>query len=583
MLSRSLNYLVSASLPLARCRQPVALVVATLLILANGMRTARAEEKPAVLPPVNQPPQIAKPDLGAASAASTPRGPVAVLTIRGELTDITVESLRRRVDEAKAGGVNTIVFELDTPGGLVTSSIAIADLIRELDSIHTVAWVNPNAHSGGALVALACDEIIMTRSSRIGDSQVIMGGPTGAMPIPKELQPKAYTPVLADFRQSARLNGYDQTLCESFVVPDREVWWVENIKTGERKFVLREEKLALVGEEPKPAKTTPGTDPSPENAGDTPALPTALAEHEWRLVTRYHDAVLGQEADVIQPVVKADQLLEMHPSEAMAFGFCKAIVSSESELRARYGAIPLLRLAPNWSEELAFWLTSMYVRGFLLLVIFLSAYVEFHTAGTGLPGLVALIALAIFVGAPYLTGLANVWEIILIILGIGLIALEILVIPGFGVAGIAGLIVLLIGLLATFLPDEPGRTFPFSFPNMPGTMAFLQSGLQTIVAAMATSLIGMVILGRYLPKSPLFHHLVPPNPTAAETRVEDPYLGLARPGDLGEAVGSLRPAGKARLSGALVDVVTQGEFLDAGARVEVVERRGNVVVVRRAT
>ncbi len=507
-------------------------------------------------------------------------GPVAVLSVHGELTDVTVESLRRRIAEAKAKGVTTIVFDLDTPGGLVTSSIAIADLIREMDAIHTVAWVNPNAHSGGALVALACDELVMTRSSRIGDSQVIMGGPTGAMPVPKELQPKAYTPVLADFRQSARLNGYDQVLCEALVIPEHEVWWIEHAKTGERKFVLREDKLALVGDgASKPKKSSDETAASAENAD----AKSQADEHEWRLVKKYFDPILGQEADVIQPVVRSDQLLEMSAGEATAFGFCKAIVSSEPELRERCKATSLVRFDPNWSEELTFWLPSMYVRGFLLLVIFLSAYVEFHTAGTGLPGLVALIALGIFVGAPYLTGLANVWEILLVVIGIVLIALEIFVIPGFGVAGISGIALVLFGLLATFVPDEPGRTFPFYIPSMPGTMEFLQTGLKTIVSAMATSLVGMVILSRYLPKSPLFRRLVPANPTAAETRVDDPYFGMARPGDLGEAIGSLRPSGKARFGGALVDVVTQGDFVETGARVEIVERHGNVVVVRRAT
>lgn len=525
-------------------------------------------------------PAAASVDSRKAAKPSAAMGPVAVLSVHDELTDVTVESLRRRIAEAKAKGVSTIVFDLDTPGGLVTSSIAIADLIREMDTIHTVAWVNPNAHSGGALVALACDELIMTRSSRIGDSQVIMGGPTGAMPVPKELQPKAYTPVLADFRQSARLNGYDQVLCEALVIPEHEVWWIENVKTGERKFVLREDKLTLVGENDSNSKTAKDeARPSDESAD----AKSPTKEYEWRLVKKYHDPILNQETDVIQPVVRSDQLLEMSAGEATAYGFCKAIVSGEQELRTRYGVTAVFRFDPNWSEELTFWLTSMYVRGFLLLVIFLSAYVEFHTAGTGLPGLVALIALGIFVGAPYLTGLANVWEILLIVLGVALIALEIFVVPGFGVAGISGIALLLFGLLATFLPDEPGRTFPFYIPTMPGTLAFLETGFKTIVSAMATSLVGMVILSRYLPKSPLFHRLVPANPTAADTLVADPYMGMARPGDIGEAIGSLRPSGKARFGGMLVDVVTEGDFLDPGSRVEILERRGNVVVVRRAT
>ncbi|MCH9003490.1 MAG: ATP-dependent Clp protease proteolytic subunit [Planctomycetes bacterium] len=186
--------------------------------------------------------------------ATTSTANAAIIHLDGEITDVMVESIRRRMVEAEKKGVELIIFDLDTPGGLVSSSIAIADLIKNLPDIKTVAWVNPNAHSGGAIVAVACDEIVMARSSRIGDSQVIMGGPGGVGAVPEDLQPKAYTPVLAEFRASARLNGYDQTLCEAFVLPDREVWWLENTKTEERKFVFGAEKRRLLGEREKPSQ-----------------------------------------------------------------------------------------------------------------------------------------------------------------------------------------------------------------------------------------------------------------------------------------------------------------------------------------
>lgn len=522
----------------------------------------------------------------------------AVISIKGEITDVTVESVRRRIDEAKAAGVNRIVFELDTPGGLVTSSIAIADLIKTLNDarpeIHTVAWVNPNAHSGGSIVAVAADEIVMARSSRIGDSQVILGGPEGVQAVPEDLQAKAYSPVLTEFRASARLNGYDPVLCEAMVIPEREVWWLENTRTGEREFVFRDEKLRRMGE--KEEKFTKKKPAPKEEAGDEAEAEQVEDEEpeevsrtlihsdavvgEWKLVETYHDVLRDVPVDVVQPVERADELLEMSQSEAVAYGFCKAIVTTDEQLRERYAILQLNRMDPSWSEALAFWLTSMYVRGFLMVIILLGAYVEFHTPGLGLPGLVALIALGIFVGAPYLTGLANVWEILLIVAGMAFIAIEIFLLPGFGVAGISGAVMLLFGLVATFVPEEPGRYFPLFVPSLPGTMYGLKVGLTTVVGSLATSLIGMFILSKYLPSLPVFNRIVAPNPTPSEVQVEDPYRGLARVGDVGEAEGPLRPAGKARFGVMLVDVVTEGEFLDPHARVEVIERRGNRVVVR---
>lgn len=514
------------------------------------------------------------------SADESPKSGVkaAILTLHDEITDITTDSLRRRIDIAKAEGATIIVLDLDTPGGLVTSSIEIADLLRNLEGIKTVAWVHNSAYSGGALVAVACNEIVMSRSSRIGDSQVIMGGPTGVGAVPEELQPKAYTPVIHDFRTSARQNGYSLVLSEAFVVPEREVWWLENVETGEREFVFREEKLRRLGES------------ETEDAGDAPAeKPIADAESEavaskstWRLVKTYYDPLLQKEVDARQPVVSDDELLQMSPSEAMAFGFSKAVVVDDQELAKRYGIGESIRLDPLWSEAFALWMTSMYVRGFLLVIILLGAYVEFHTPGVGVPGLVALIALGIFVGAPYVAGLASVWEIVLILIGIILIALELFVFPGFGIAGISGGLMVLTGLLATFVPNEPGRSFPLFVPSMPATIDALKYAIVTVVSALTASLLGMVMLSRYLPSMPVLRRLVPANPTPSEVLIEDGYLGAARVGDIGLTEGPLRPAGKARFGNMLVDVVTQGEYLESRSRIEVIERRGNRVVVRFA-
>jgi membrane-bound ClpP family serine protease len=79
---------------------------------------------------------------------------------------------------------------------------------------------------------------------------------------------------------------------------------------------------------------------------------------------------------------------------------------------------------------------------------------------------------------------------------------------------------------------------------------------------------------------PVLGKVIPANPTPSQVQVDDPYRGVARVGDIGETGGALHPAGKARFGTQLVDVVTQGEYLDAGVKVEVIERRGNRVVVR---
>ncbi len=521
-----------------------------------------------------------------APAASIAEGVGVIIPIHTEITDVTATSVKRRIEEALGQGATTIIFELNTPGGLVSSTFDIADQIRNLTNVKTVAWVNTTAHSGGAIVAVACEEIVMARSSRIGDAQVIFGNPIGPQAVPEELKAKITTPVLAEVRASARLRDYSHVLCESLVDPEREVWWVENIETGEREFVFREEKIRRLAEPKDAAETDEPDDAEEADEAEEETKAEAKSElpekhdPEWKLVETYYDILLDREVDTIQPVVRDDQLLQMSAAEAYAYGFSKGVVADEADLRQRYGLMSLIRIAPLWSENLALWMTSMWVRGFLLIIILLGAYVEFHTPGVGVPGLVALIGLAIFVGAPYLVGLANVWEILFIVIGFLLIGMEVFVIPGFGIAGITGLALVIIGLLATFVPDEPGRSIPLYLPKLPSTIYALKVAMATLVSSMVASLIGMAMLSRYLPRMPMFRRVIPANPTPSEVAVSDPYRGLARVGDVGEVLTTLRPAGKARFGSELVDVVTQGEYLDEGVRVEVVERRGNRVVVR---
>ncbi len=499
----------------------------------------------------------------------------AIIPITGVISDVTTESIERRVEQAIDQGASVVVFELDTPGGQVSSALDICSYLKNRTQIKTIAWINSDAYSAGSMIAVACDESVMSRASTLGDSGVIMGLPTGPQAVPEDLKAKAESPVLEQFRDSARLHGYDRLLCEAMVRSDLEVWWIENITTGEREFVDRATKSERLGDaKDKSGKGILGLDLS---LGKD-------REPEWKLVETYLDPVSKTEVKVEQPVVTETELLTMSQSRAQAFGFSKGIVSNEAELRAWYQlSAPLIRIEFSWSEVFVGWLTSMPVRGFLLVLVFLGAYVEFNTPGVGVPGLVALICLAIFLGAPYLPGLANVWEIVILLIGVMLLGVEIFVIPGFGVAGISGLVLILVGLLATFMPEEPGRTFPLYWPQWRTGLAGLKAGVITLACALTSSIVGMVLLSKYLPQMPYFRHIVPENPTPSAVMPEDPYRGLARVGDVGICESGLRPAGKARFGSMLVDVVSEGDFLEDGTEVEVVERYGNRVVVRRTT
>lgn len=495
------------------------------------------------------------------SPAPTVPARAIIVTIQGEINDITLVSLKRRVEDIRQAGATMLVLEMDTPGGLAGSALEICTYLKKLTGLKSVAWVNPSAYSAGAMISLACDEIVVSSSSKFGDCAPIMFSPTeGLQQLGETERAKAESPILKEFIDSAHRRRYDPLLCEAMVRVGNEVWWLENKDTGERKFVSKVDKEALV-----------------KDGG------------AWRLVTQMHDPVSGMDLPARQPVVSTRDLLTLTQSEAVAYGFAKAIISSEEELRAFYGISgPIIRHTPNWAEELADFLCSPIVRTILVMLIAMGAYAEFQAPGHFVGGAVALVALLIFLGAPYLTGLANLWEILLVLVGLILLAIELFVVPGFGILGLLGIMLILLGLIATFVPTEPG---PVIIPQMPATWSGLKTGLEVVLEGMALSLVGMWFLNKYLTKIPVARGLVLSPPSfsgtvttpavaAATGKVQTDTLAALRVGDNGRTLTRLRPAGKALINGRRWDVIAQGQMLEVDVSIEVVEMEGGRIVVR---
>jgi membrane-bound serine protease (ClpP class) len=482
----------------------------------------------------------------------------AIVTIKGEINDVTLVSMRRRIEDARQAGAGMIIFEMNTPGGLVSSALEICKYLKNLTDLKTVAWVNQDAYSAGAMISLACNEVVMASSSSIGDCAPIIISMEGLKELGKTERAKAESPILKEFRDSALRNGYDPLLCESMVRLGQEVWWMEDGPGGARKFVLQRDKEALLEEEGS----------------------------AWRPVQKMNEATTGKAIDVRQPVVKERDLLTLSQSEAVAYGFAKAIISNRAELRAHYNITgDLTRSVPNWSEALADFLSSPLVRTVLMMLIALGAYAEFQAPGQFVGAGVALVALIIFLGAPYLTGLADAWEILLVLLGVILMAVEVFIIPGFGVAGILGILLVLVGLIATFVPAEPG---PIIVPRMPTTWLGLKTGLRVIFGGLALSLGCVWLLNKYLPQIPGGRRLFLPPARAAiapaggaggSAEAAGSY-SVVQLGDAGTTLTKLRPAGKAQINARRVDVIAQGQMIGKGRAVEVVELAGGRVVVR---
>ncbi|MFH1745456.1 MAG: NfeD family protein [Planctomycetota bacterium] len=492
-----------------------------------------------------------------------------VIPIRGEINDVLKGSIERRLEAALDDGAKTIIFEMDTPGGLVTSALDICRMIKNLpEDVVTVAWVHPDAYSAGAMISVACQRILMGRSASIGDCAPIMINPAGGLQeLPTTERAKAESPVLQEFRDSATRNGYNQILLRAMVTVGEEVWWVEDVKTGERRFVNGDEKQRLLGEG--------GLSFDDDDA----SLP------EWRLVENYIDPQTQREVPAKQPVDAANELLTLSQSDAVAYGIALGIAEDlvgVTEL-LELNRAPVYMETTSW-EEFVIWLNSPLVRGILFIIVLIGAYIEFQSPGLILPGATAAVALVIFLAAPYAAGLADVWTFVLLGIGIILLMVEIFVIPGFGVTGILGILLILVAFIGTFVPAEPvpqGPNAPwFNWPSLPATWEAMKVGILVLSSSVIIGVMGILLIVRYLPQLSLGRGLIAANPSGPDMALADFHPNVALVGDIGVVTGDLRPGGSARFGQEIVDVQSQGEYVEAGRRVQVLKRGGMEIFVR---
>lgn len=187
---------------------------------------------------------------------------IVVITVEGPIDATTALSVRRRVALAEKGGANAIVIEVNSPGGELGAVLEITNTIKASAISNTVAWVNPDAYSGGAIVALACREIVSSSPASMGDAfivtQTVVQGQNrmGLRGLTPDERTKLLPVLLADVTDSARRAGWDEYLVQAVCVDGIELWWVQDSRTGRKLAVNEAEFRLLFGRDPvrgKPA------------------------------------------------------------------------------------------------------------------------------------------------------------------------------------------------------------------------------------------------------------------------------------------------------------------------------------------
>ncbi len=424
------------------------------------------------------------------ATAETSAAAVYVVPIEGMIDLGLAPFLARTIREAEEAGAAAVLLDINTFGGRVDAAVAMRDTLLNAP-VRTIAFVNQRAISAGALIALACETLVMTEGGTIGAAAPVVGGAGETKPADE----KSVSYVRKEFRATAEVRRRPPEFAEAMVDADVEIAGV--IAKGKLLTLTTSEAL----------------------------------EHKV--------------ADFTAPSV--DAALE-------AAGLSGAAV--------RYAT-------QTWAETFVRFLTNPIVSSLLMTVGLLGLLVEIRTPGFAVPGTIGLLSLGLFFGGHWIVRLAGWEELLLVTAGVLLIALEVFVLPGMTVAGIAGVVALVAGL---------GMTLVGAGATIPVIIGALGRVAMSLLLAMA----GAFALLRVLPRLPFGRRLVlATGMQAGLGYVSAPESDLRWLGRAGAALSPLRPAGIAEIGGTRVDVVSDGGFIEAGAPIAVTRVDGNRIVVRR--
>ncbi len=418
--------------------------------------------------------------------------------------------------------INFVCLWIDSPGGDPNAGGRIAKYLADLkrNEVLTVAYIPKEALGVAALVALACDEVVMHPRAKLG------GGEDGMT----DEQLQDLIDVIAPNKSRS------PALLKAMFKNDEAVYEYTNRRNGVKQyFSTKEFEKEFEGRNEK---------------------------DEWQRGVKV--------IDVGDPHVFSG-------TEAVNDNLANSVVNNFDEFKQEYGLEGDPEVAaPNWADHLVRALANPALASLLILIGLGGMYAEIQAPGIGIGGFVAAVAFTLYFWANFMDNTANELEIVLFLVGLACLALEIFIIPGFGIFGLGGGVMILVSLVLA--------SQTFVLPSSEGEVREFRDSL-LVVGGAIVAMIGVgTVLRRYLPHAPVFNKvmLTPPEGEGRAKQFEREaivkYDHLV--GETGVTTTQLTPSGKARLNGQLLDVISDGDLIPIDAEIEVVEVHGNRVIVR---
>lgn len=417
---------------------------------------------------------------------------------------------KRAIEEAAAQKPDIIFLEVNTFGGRLDAAFDIVDAITSVEHSKTIALVNKKAISAGALISLAADEMYMKENTTIGDCAPIIQGQDG----PKMLGEKIQSPLRAKFRGLAQKNGYNELLSMAMVSENLEV-------------------LKLTNKDSM----------------------TFMQAHRYEELSDTQKAIWTEKTTL----VREGELLTLTNSEAQDLGFSKGTVKNIDSLYSKLNIQATQKLDISWSESMVRALGG--IAPILILIGFGALYIEIKTPGFGVFGITGIICLALVFGGQHLVGMASNMGAVFFGLGVILIVVEMFVIPGTWLAGLAGIVCFIVALsLSTELPQKDSSEF-FIHPQ------FFENVKDMIYLSIAALLFPIFFAKYVLPKLSTKAGIIL-NETLEEAKSADLSLGY-KIGQEGETLNLLKPTGRVNFDSQEVEVQAISGYIDEGKRVRI--------------
>ena len=445
------------------------------------------------------------------------------IEVHGALDAGKVQSLERRVKTAIGRNANLLILQLDSEAGDISAVAALANQLKTLKDqggvqpVRTVAYIPPERVAGAAtLLALGCSEILMGKDAVLADFRFLPDGDRA---------------LVADLISSlAREQGYPPLLFEATVNPDMSLVRVK--ARGEASPTMQLVTESAFAADQKTQRPRWDSFGSIRHEGKLLKITSELAR-EWQIAT-------ATDLDSLDSV------------------YAHLGIESDAVRVSRDDAL----------DQVAEFFREPWVNFLLIMFGVLGLILEVKLPGTTIPGTVAAVCFVLFFWAHSFVGQFTLLAVLLFLLGIAMIAVEVFVVPGIAFVGLAGIGLVLTSLALVTLDRWP--TTPHDWMSLGST--FTTFGLSLVAAV-----VGAICLAHYLPSIPYANRLVLQPPTETP---EVPIAGARLLGEIGVSLTTLRPAGKAQFGDTFLDVIAEGDFVEPGRRVQVIEIEGYRIVVK---